>query len=55
MVHDQEGPRQHEGPTGANPVSDEGRGVSWCRPSNEFQRFEAANPTIWLPAQSAAS
>jgi hypothetical protein len=25
-------------------------------PSDEFQRFEAAaNPTIWLPAQSAAN
>jgi hypothetical protein len=25
-------------------------------PSNEFQRFEtAANPTIWLPTQSAAN
>jgi hypothetical protein len=24
------------------------------KPGNEFQRFEAANPAIWLLAQSAA-
>jgi hypothetical protein len=32
----------------------EDRGASWCRPSNEFQRFEIATPAICLPLQSAA-
>src|SRR4051812_39002936 len=29
--------------------------MSRYRPSNEFQPFEAANPAIWLPAQSATA